>query len=174
MRFKNEFPYICRKLGLSTFKVGKEDGMNPNVLIKLGLSNLDSGAVFCDHENNTYKVNSIGSELNENICLSLDDEIILDDHADSEAFKLFCKKISPLIQDSDTSNALIKAIERDSAIYRARVGGWVINDNLVPYTGNVRYDVIVESSPEQMVDEEPSFELEMQENVSHEQLGFVF
>jgi hypothetical protein len=174
MRFKKEFPYIGRKLGLSTLKVDKEDAMNPIVLIKFGLSNLDAGAVFRDHENNSYKVNSIGSELGEHICLSLGGKVILDDHGDSEAFQLFCEKVSPLIQDGDKSNSLIKSIESDTAIYRARIGGWVINDNLVPYTGNVRYDVIVESKPEQMVDEAPTFELEMQENVTQEQLGFVF
>tara|TARA_B100000809_G_C15033842_1_gene492999 strand:+ start:198 stop:722 length:525 start_codon:yes stop_codon:yes gene_type:complete len=174
MRFKNEFPYVSRKLGLSTLKVDKEDGMSSIVLIKLGLSNLDAGAVFSDHENNSYKVNNIGSESGEHICLSLSGQIILDDHADSKAFQLFCEKISPLIQDGDKSNALIKSIESDTAIYRARIGGWVINDNLVPYTGNVGYDVIVESKPKHMVDEAPTFELEIQENVTQEQLGFVF
>jgi hypothetical protein len=174
MKFKNDFPYISRKLGLSTFKVDREDGMNPIVLIKIGLSNLVVGDVFSDHEYNNYKVNRIGDELGEHICLSLGDKTILDDHVDSDVFKAFCEKISPLIQAGNKSNFLIKAVESDTAIYRARVGGWVINDNLVPYTGNVRYDAIVESEPEQMADEVPSFELEIQENVTQVQLGFVF
>jgi len=195
MKYRDLFPYTHRKLGLQDHKVPKDDfqHMEKANLVKIALANLSAGESFSDADGVDFLVKQTGEKVDDTLTIMKQGEEIFSGRVDDEGLKALCEELSYLFDHEEESKrpvhfpGLVKAFESDPAGFRSRAGGWVIIDDLVPYSGNVTYpswvdgnkkEAIEENTTDETAVEQDDFELESppfpQASVETEQLSLCF
>jgi hypothetical protein len=163
MSNKTDCPYAHRLLGASTFIAEKSERRAPESLALVLLANLRLNDTLSEGNVRLSVLNIEGEAITVDLNgtkHNLTAETAMDSKP-FESLKLFFG------DEAKQAGAVGEIIERDPAIYRRRLGGWVLIDELVAYTGNVTYPKTERSIKK---NSSPKLEREAKE----EQLGFDF
>tara|TARA_R110001592_G_scaffold342386_4_gene632242 strand:+ start:4684 stop:5223 length:540 start_codon:yes stop_codon:yes gene_type:complete len=135
MNRKDLFPYANRTLGTQSLIFDKLERRNPEHLAMITLVNLKAGD-FIVLEGKQFDV----TEANDStikIKGSIELVITKDSLCDNALHAEICKTIGR--DPTARVEPIEHIIERDPALFRARVGGWVLIDELVSLAGNAQY-----------------------------------
>lgn len=143
MRNNALFPYIDRLLGFESLVFERPVRRSPENLAMIALANVKVKDSFLI--SNVESVITLASKNTINITTGdVTETITPDNYKASTLFLFFLNEITENI--NKRIDVIGDVIERDPAVYRARVGGWVLNDELVRMTGNVRYTFEAEAA----------------------------
>lgn len=132
---KDLFPYKNRTLGTEELIFDKSERKKPEHLAIVTIINLKKDDSF-SIEGEQFSVKDV-SATSVKIVGSLDFEIVEGNLTDNPLFLALCQSIG---KDIDSRvEAIEHIIERDPALFRARVGGWILIDELLDMSGNVQY-----------------------------------
>lgn len=135
MNKKDLFPYANRALGTQELIFEKSERKTPEHLSIIAIANLKKGDKFSfeGEHFNVFEASSTVIKIKGSSSL----EITENNLRDNPLYSLMCKCIGKDIDGRVDSIEHI--IERDPALYRARIGGWILIDELVKMTGNIQY-----------------------------------
>ncbi len=140
MRYRDIFPYQQRQLGLQEMKTEKELRCDTTQLTRVAMSNLHVGDTIpfskgeatitaIDDKQVSYDYKTISGQVGQ----ATDSAEQLEQGILFSAFK-----DTLLISVPDYCHPICQIVERDPAVYRLQTQqGWVINDELALYSGNV-------------------------------------
>jgi hypothetical protein len=164
MKYSNIYPYQNRSLNGAQLLMEGGDLRSPKRLALIALMNLDVGECFLHETWGDVSVVSVdegqltiatqeGVEVFKNAPLTLD----FDDLCETLGEMYFTPLIDELNGDEKSNktyqqSSLSLVLERDPAVFRGMFGGWIINDELCKYSGNITYDKS-EQSVNSLVDE---------------------
>lgn len=132
---KNLFPYANRALGTQELIFEKSERKTPEHLSMIAIANLKKSDKL-SLEGVQFNVAEVSDSIIK-IKGSSEFEITKTNLDDNPLYILLCGCIG---KDIDTRVESIEhIIERDPALFRARIGGWILIDELVRMSGNVQY-----------------------------------